>query len=464
MFFQLTNPIPIEPRDPKDVQQWMEQYRVVPQYGSYTGPNLLFLRLLKDLCELSPTYKTVMKARKRFTFGQNVQIIRRGIPGLVIEQEETTNDEQINYEAALRNYGLTLPKIQSLCRSLDEHITQSGNSYLRITRYRDGEAFAYEWKVLHYLHTMYTVSDDPGEEFLLYSKFLGDSQRMNDQEPKLYRATQDGEPLRWMAEEDGTEVAVMHMIGDDEGSDEGEYYNRTDIISILTWLYTDYQGGNHTSKVAGADFVTVLLLAIEGEDPQAFNDMLVKSGADREKVDVFIENARILREAFSSLTTRGNAMGPRGDQSVVELIEYPHGGKPPTPIKMDINRDVKWAESQDNRTVDKICAQLGWDAILTSLRQAAATLGGNMLYDTFVIKNTETVKPRQRYFESRFDGMVSSIMEEHGEPEAITSLGIMFPDVIGELIEQIKPAPSAIGMNNVSAGEPMPENEEDDEA
>jgi hypothetical protein len=148
-------------------------------------------------------------------------------------------------------------------------------------------------------------------------------------------------------------------------------------------------------------------------------------------------------------------MGPKKNQASIGLLEYPFGGKPPTEIDLEVNRDVAYLQYQGDKAEDKVAAALGWDTILTSLRKATATLGGNLLIDTFVLKNTETVEPKQNYFEAIWNGVIGEIMETEGAPPALRAMGIQFPNEITKKLEQLRPDPAQAAPGII----PEPQNE-----
>lgn len=438
-FFQLDNPIPYEVRDSSDVYKWIKEHKFIPYYGGAQYSSHRFLYLLRDLCELSPTHTATMQARQAYTFGLNLDVVGRSFPGLAADVAEIGIAEKIQYGEYLRGIGLPLTEINALCREIDEHLTESGNAYLKMQRARVGGAVSYDFEVLDYLHTGFIHSDDPLEQFVLSTPFLLDQAKLDKFPPKVYRVTPRGKALRWMQDQDGTESTVVHLKTKAKAGG-GKIYGRPKMLGFLPWYYVDFQDGNHTSKLAAAEVVAKKLLAMEGEDPNALNDSLNDKG---EVVDTFAENARVIKEVTTSLSTKGNQLGPKKGQASVALIEYPFGGKPPVDIDLEINRDVEYLKHQGDRASDRVAACLGWDTTLTSFRETSASLGGNLLYDTFTLKDTETVQPLQRYFENVFNDIIGQIMVDEQAPEALRSLGVRFPSVIANVLESINPtAPS----------------------
>ncbi|MEL6140280.1 MAG: hypothetical protein AAFU67_01515 [Bacteroidota bacterium] len=433
MFFGLQNPIPYEAVDKDHLANWIKEHRAIPYYGSFERSSHRFLWLLRDLADLSPTYSACMRARKNYTFGMNVNIADRSTPELADEEIVVDFNDQVAFRNQLQDYGINLNHLPKIGRRAEDHLQQSGNAYLRIRRSRVGGVVRYQMTALHYLHCLYKVSEDPGERFLLHSKYLHSTDSINSHPPTIYRVTPQGEPLRWMEEGDGVEATVVHLMYTENNSD-GDYYDRSPLIPFLTYLYTDFQSGNHISKVAAAEFVTKLLIAIEQEDPQAFNSSI---GEDGEQRDSFTEIAREIKEMTTSMATQGNHIGAKSGQASIGLFEYPNGAKPPTTIPLEVNRDTKYLEMQIEKAAAMVASACGWSITLTELRPAKATLGGNLLYDTFVMKNTETIVPRQTFWENIFNDILLQICEEENAPDQFKNYGIKFPDVIGKMLESV---------------------------
>ena len=460
-FFGLHNPIPHERPTTGDMREWMRGYRVVPYYGDYQTGSHRFLELLRDLCELSPTYGAVMEVRQSLTFGSRLRVCGRAVPGLAGERSAVDYATQVAFVEVLDGFGLTLTDIVRMSREMDEHLDQSGNAYLAITRVRVGEATAYRFEVLHYLHCIYTLSEDPGEYFLLHSRHLGYPENLTNHPPRLYRVTRGpGEPLRWMTDRDDPTVerTVIHRRAG-RAVDDGQYYGRSPLIRNLTHLYIDFQQGNHVSKVAATQILVKKLIALEGPDPNAIQQVL---DADGKEVDTFLRDAKMIRELITSVQTPGNALGPRPGQAEVATVQFPYGGKPPETIDFEVNHDTKYLDWQAGYAADRVAAALSWDTTLTSLRKVNASLGGNLLFDTLLEKKIEVTDAKQDEEENLWNGTLAQLMEDAATPAPFSELGIEFPDRIGELLQGIRPVVPLTPPNGTPAGPDGPEEESDE--
>lgn len=460
--FNWRTPIPYEHRDHGTLGDYMKEYKIIPVYGTMEEPSHSFMRVIRDLVELSPTYGVVREAVKKWTFGHNVQIVGQTFPGLKGEREEVDYARQLTYAQALDRIGLSLKEILACTKKIDDHLESQGNAYLRIRQASEGEQKAYGWTVLDPLTVAYTVTDDDDEDFAIESIELDNEAIEITGDATIYRVTQQGQPLRWMEEDDGTLVALIHLK-EPSTSEERRAYARTPLMRLLTALYTDHMHWNHMSKSAHAPMKARKIIAITGPDPQAqtFGLRGMETNEEKREPDAFKRDALVIKELVTGLDSKGGRLGPKSDDSEVAVVEIPFGGTKPEVIDMDINRDTKYLEYQETAAARRIAAHLGWDLTVTALRDAKAGLGGNLLYDTYVTLNMETVEPKQMQFEDFWNGLIVELLREEGAGEDDLAIGIKFTDALAELIEKMKTA--APSMMNGEEEAPDEEEEEDEE-
>jgi len=462
MVFSLENPIPREVKDPDDLQEWMRTYRVIPYYGDHETSSQQFLFLLKSLCDLSPTFGAVMRDRKQYTFGLNPIITQRNIPGLAGDDLELSFEEQRDFVFYLKELGIGLPKINDVGRKVEHHLQQCGNAYLLVKRFREGDAVRYRVDGVHFLHFLYVESDDPGEWFGLVSRFLGDVEKMAKYPPKLVRVTRYGEhdELRWMMNDEGYEETLIHIMLK-ENEDEGVFYGRPGLLAFIDDLYVTGQMGNLRSKIAATEIISKLLLAMEAPNPNTlprkefeesevenngeFDGSVISSGkilayGKRPPMSMFEQNMWQIRELVSALGDHPTRKDYRGKKKVTSLggVEYPNGGKPPVAIPLEINRDTEYHRYQTETSDRVVAGGLGWSVELMGYQEANATLGGNMLYDLFVMRNVTTIIPNQRMHADIWNFMLGEIVREEGMEGQFGGLGIAYKDVISEMIDKLK--------------------------
>lgn len=446
MIFSLPNPIPATIRDPDDLQSFFRDLKLVPYYGTTETTSHSFLDLLKTLAELSPTFGSILGDINAYAFGINLEITTRNIPGLKSDTEPLSEDNQIEYVQYLRTLNISARTIVKLSKRINTHLSICGNAYLIVKRVTVGGTVQYFFKVPHFKNVVYVFSQDVGEEFLMVSKFIGDLEKLYKYPPKILRVTTEGEGLRWTQTGPGVEEAIVHIKNDND-IDDSDFYNRPFILGAMPWLYTDWKMGELSSKVSATDLVTKILLALEGPDPDAIGDEdgdelieLTGNGqiGQRRKMDYFERNMLVLKQLVTNMGRHPSTVGDARAASSIAAIEYPKGSAPPTSIPLELNRDTDYHTYQVEKAAVIICESLRWAPELISNRPALATLGGNLMYDIFTIKNEATIRPIQVKIEDLFNEILSQIHEIEGSPIQFTEYGISFPDIITEMIDKFK--------------------------
>lgn len=454
MIFNLPNPIPETVKDPADIIAFFDQYRVVPYYGLDESTSHTMLDLLQTLTSLSPTYKSVTKDIVFYTFGSNAEIVGRARPGISLEPVELSPEEQIRYQAWLSERNITTRNLIKAFRRIDLHQEASGNAYLVIRRIQVGETTRYDFMVPHYKHCAYLApreTDPEPFDFLIISKFLGDIEKMKKFPPTVLAATQEGERITWnTTDQANEEKAVIHFKKENH-DDESDYYARPDILSVLTWLYTEYQLGTQSSKVSATDLITKIILAFQAPDPNTMpeedpDDDLPEIGANgwigKGSKDYFERNMMVLKQLTSNLGRHPAAQDYGDAAASIAGVEYPFSGVPPTSIPLDMNRDTTHHQWQSDQAIGHICQVLRWAPELTSVRQTKTNLGGNLLYDIFTMKNETVINPKQERYQDSINDILAQILERDGGPSEFDNYGFQFPDIISEMIEKFKGAGS----------------------
>lgn len=471
MLFRLPNPIQgaIEARKGMGSggERKYEGWRLVPAYGEEFKYGRAVLGLLDTLGEVSPTYRVVMRDLKQLAFGNMVRGKRRTVAGLRLDAEESVGDEEaLRWAMGLGELGLDLVKVIELSQVLKEHLTLNGNAYLRVMRSREGGVVRYGLGVVHFLHVTYG-ENEKGQRVLVVSQWLDDEEEMKKVGALLFVPSYKDGVLNWN-KIGGVEQALIHLKSGDKVGVSG-LYDRSPVLGILPQMYTDYQMGVLSSKIAGTDLVSKKILAFEGpdpnlmpegDDPGQMQELSSRGdiGVSGREGDYFKRNMILLRELTTNLG-RHPAVIEGGGQSGSSLaaIEYPFGSKPPTAIDLEINRDTAYHTFQVDRAGAVIAAELGWALELTSVKQAKATLGGNLLHDMFVLKNETTIKPMQLWYENLWLWLLDSLLSEVGR---VNELGVKFENVIDEIVERFG---SGGGMVESSGLNSEIENEENDE-
>ena len=385
--FKIPNPVARTVKDTDELQASFKKYGIIPYYGLQDSTSHATLTMFNDLTQLSPSFNMVMKDLYTYSFGNALDVVPEFLSGMVredVDDEGLEFSKKMEYRNYLASRGISFRQVLKICRKMLRSLKDCGNAYFGIKCVRVGDAVQYSFQYLHYKQTAYLNSTDDGIEFLINSRSWAD-EYLQKHDPKIVRVSQYDDPLKWDTIGDGIEYAIIHIQSDDD-NDESEFYARPDIIACLDWLFVDYRLANLNSKIANTDVVSKTLLAFEAPDPNTLDDAddaelksVNNAGKAGKKDDYFDRNMYALRQITTNL-------GDHDKTSSIGAMEYPHGGKPPTKVDLELNRDTKhhaWQQTTANKVITGI---LGWHSMLTNFTDAKANLGGNVLMDIFVQK------------------------------------------------------------------------------
>lgn len=459
MILELNNPINITPRDKEDLNNFFNQYEIVPYYGTQQASSQGFMDLLNTLAELSPTFKAYRRDINSFCFGHNLDFVGSTMPGLALDNEELDPENKIQYASWLGEIGLPPAYLLKLSKRIDNYLDISGNAFLWIKRSRIGSATRYSFKVPHFLNVGYLRQQSP-LDFALVSPYLGDMQKIIENGIKILPVSQMDEEIVWGENAEGVEETLLHIKREDYNS-RSIFYERSPLIPIITDLYADYKHGELRSKIAATDIITLKLLAFEGPDPNTFampsgeiKEINNVGQAGKKDLDYFDRNMLILREITSNLgahpskTTAGP--GQVKKSSSIAGIEYPNGSQPPTSIDLQVNRDKAYHEWQTDKAEAKICSTLGWNSTILGLRDTKSNIGGNVVKDLFEILNVRTIIPRQIELANIWDSTINQLKDN----SQFTGYGIQYTDIITSLVDRIAGSPQEAVQEPQEGSEP----------
>lgn len=451
MIFKLANPIPQTIRSTEQLNEVVAKWQGVPYYGTLENGSHEFLELLQTLTELSGTFSSAMEDINFYTFGNRLQARDNVVPGMDTEEVELGFEEQMDYFNWIKELGISPQRITKLSRKLNHHMEVCGNAYLFIRRVEVNGQVVYSMKVIHYKHFMYRYTKDHAIDECLISKFLNDKTLLEKHPPKIMKVSTDPEDIVWNeAEEPGVEEAVIHLKLEDEDG-ESDFYSRSKLIGAMTWLYIDFQLGNLNSKIAATELITKKILAFQAPDPNAMIDE-EDEGQDtteeeheamgipykKRKNSAFQNNMMELKNLVSNVSTHPTNMLDGPAANTIAGVQYPFSGQPPTEIDLEMNRDTKHQQFQVETAVAFICQCLRWAPELLSVRPTKTTLGGNLLYDIFTMKNEATIRPKALKFQDFWNTIIGEIKEREGIDSRFENYGIVFPDIIENMISRFK--------------------------
>lgn len=411
--FKLKNPLPQQLRDTKKVRLFYKEYNLVPyaEYSMYSSHKML--KVLTDLAQLSGTHGSCIKDLTKWAFGGELNFYEKAIPGLKQDRNKLSDAEEVRIALELEKYGVTPTLISKLTKKLFQSKKKTGMAYLRYKEIKVGGTKRVFLEALPPRNVMFLNTKEGEPMSVVVSQdFL---QRDNfESEPDLIRVFPD------FSGDANERETVIVLKEEDEDS---LWYGRPDSIQALYWMATEWYDALHSLKVTQSETVAKAIIAAMNPDPNSLGQ--------GESAEGIIKQNRV---AINELTTnKGN------DQEVdsVGYMGYPFGGEAPTMMKLDINRDHQFKKVNTGIASDYIVAAHCWDKVLLGFDRPSSGIGGNVLVDTFEVKNTSTIKPIQREYEADPWGKVFKMMADFTGIKAFGEISPRFSDRIKDLLESM---------------------------
>ncbi len=436
--FGLKNPIPPCYEETEDVTRFWKQAngigKLVPYYGNHDGASHGFLRFLRDITELSPSFRACLTWMKRYAFGGvmgTVDIVEKPIPGYELNREESLpEDDKDKFIEFLASIGITPVQFAKYTCPLFQHFRESGNAYLRVRIVKVGDDWRVSFKPLHYRRVCYEWTKPGENRSLVYSE----SWRFVDGQFKgeKYPASYVGEDYNWRKVGDVWET-VVHVAN---FIDESDWYGRPDIGSVVDWMFSEHKLGEHSCKVNSTEMTSKGAFAFKREYYDEETDCDHCEGQGSEKCDCgskkrqtpFQKKVRVLR----TITTNE---GDYGQAKSLAALEYDEDA--PTWYSMQINRDSKWFEVQIKEAAARIHSVEGVPRELTKTEMGKSGLGGNQLANLFVMTDSDTVAPVQNEWETFWSDVLNNVCEVI-ERDDMKEYGIKFKDRITPVVQNLK--------------------------
>lgn len=389
----LLNPIPEAVRDVKALEDLIGKYNIVPYFGCDEYTSHSFINLLSDVSELSPSHQACKEDFKTYAFGNCMQITAKTIPGFFDESFDTAipREQQLEFINWLSSLGISLSQLINCVNELNNAQLDSANSYLHIKIIRVGGTQQVFFAPLHYTQCGY-LRPNSGEVKRLINTEYWTEDWWEKKRPLLISASHPGEPFNW-DERGNTKETILHIKG---SGGKSKYYGRSKLIPIMYWMFVEFQLADLAVKTSKAEYTAKKLLAFE--EPKPERRAGTKGSGDS------------IRSKMSALRRLVTTEGDMDESKTIAGIQYPHGGKPPTAIDLELNRDTKHAQYQWDMASSLVHAVNGWDRGLTNIKTPKSNIGGNVYRDIFTIKSVSTISPMADFW----SGILTNIFEELG--------------------------------------------------
>lgn len=407
MNFNLINPIPEVLKDPKELNRLLRKYEIVPYYGQGEDTSHTMLDTLRDLCELSTSHVACKNDIGAWAFASGFNIVKKQIPGLYIPMAiPASEQESFKFIQSFAKYGINPVQLIELTMRMFNSMRDSGNAYLLIRVAKVNSTIQVFFDVLDYEDTAYLVPKSKNSDLTLINTPIWKEDYWVKNPPKIYTASTPGKPFNFK-EKSSVFETVLHIK-----NPTNYFYGRPRILSVLNAMFSEFSALDLMAKVTGTEFVTKTILAFEEINPS-------RKFASGESADT-IFNKRITR--LRQITTNEGGSSAKS----LAAIEYPHGGQPPTEIKLDVNRDTDYAQYQSDTASSVIYENHAWSKELTGRINTKSGIGGNILGDLFKLKNRSTIIPLQKQMEYVWNEVFNNLAPWIGEYQ----FTFQFPDII----------------------------------
>ena len=418
--FKLKNPIQDAIRDPKKVQKFFEDLKLVPFAGTSQKSSHSYLKLLCDINRLSPSASACKRDIASFSFDGDVDIIARKVPGLAAERRDLAQSQKEAFATALIEHGIDFKTIQTVSISGFENQADTGNKYIYVRIATVAGISKVHIESINPLFCAYLWTEEDEPRTLIIVRDW-DTQTWKLRPPIMVE-TED-----WMEMDEPGVIHRMFHFKSAHSKDGGDWYGRPSDEANSWWKFTEFAQGELTSKISGTELVSKGILAFEGDPPEEDED-----DTEETKEKEWQEKKYIIRKLT---TNRGSSV----EADSLAMMEYQNGTSPPKFIKLEVNRDVKYNKFALSEAKAEIYSGYGWFQELTGATQTGSGIGSNILIDLFKVADQKTIQPLQEKTSHDWDIILGSIWDVLEKPD-LKEFSLKFPDAIEQLIQRLMPA------------------------
>lgn len=426
MFEKLKNPIPPSFVDDKTFIDTQKKYDIVPYFGDEETTSHKWVEIQATLGELSPALTAIKKDFNRFCFDAGMDVVRSSHPSFMsmnAEQEEVRFTDKLAFIEKISSLGISPAIITDKSKMMSDNLVENGNAYLKVSIIKINGEWKVSFENWHYVNTALLLKkrNDAAKGIINTPKFCEEYWKKN--KPSISTVTRYLEPFNWeYITKGGVEIyeTVIQMW---DRKDASTYYGRSCLLGILDDLYTELNYRELTNKISNTEVITKVMLAFSQPDPAS------SKGGSKSRSSQFKKMMNVLKRFVTAEDGRD------GNASAIAGIQYPHSGKPPTPIKLDVNRDWQYQEKAIAEAKANIYSVLGWSQVMTGHKDPSGGIGSNARINEFLTRETSTILPRQNEFANMWNWLISGIMEQIGDS---TDYGIKFNSLVDILVERMK--------------------------
>ena len=332
---------------------------VVPFYGGNKECSHAMLKLLETYTSRSPSYKISERDIVRYSFGKVTSI-----------------------DSNLSDVGIRARNVAKLSQTLQKHLFQSGNAFLRIKISIEGGTTLVKLDAVHYRKIAYLWTETTSvKEFIIPESWTIDAARNKNYEIVPASTVEN---YNWSERLSGRLYeTIVHFKT--EGNDSSDWYGRPDILSVIESMCSEISLNESSCKVNSTELVAKGILAMEDKP---LEERLI--GDEGEAGDYKQQVGNVIRQTLTN-----KEFGIKKDKSGLGLVWYPRDGKTPVFIPFNVNRDSGWYQTQKDDHSGLIFGCMGWSREMAGLQQSKSSLGTDALISRAIITSVNTISPMQ---------------------------------------------------------------------
>lgn len=317
VLFELKDPIPEEIRDGSELQNLIENLKLVPYAGGdkYTGHSTLYWYLMT--AKLSPTNGSAIAKLANYAVGGRAIFVRTEDPEYDIGEEAKplSLQEKLGYQDGLKKFIEFESGVRNYHRLLVHGLKSQGNAWVEMSIAKRLGQIRVHLRYVRQTHVMY-LRTKPDEMKLAAISPIWTEEFLKKNPPQiipLYPNFADG---------GGVQKTLFHLKNGDNN-----WYGRPDSQSADLYKYREVQDAMYVVKQAANNFTGQLILEVEddGQDPA-----IDESGAWQSGFDSFADRV------IENFTQRGN------DPMSVFVTSRPTGARPMFAFQVSPNTNQNW--------------------------------------------------------------------------------------------------------------------------
>ena len=416
----ITKPLPDLVTDSTEVSALIKEFRLLPKFVYNGHYSLNLLRLIRKICNQSPTHNSCLTAIHNFAFGGDIEAKKSTIPAFKLERKDLSEQEKLAFAQSALNLGISFLDIKRLTALCDANHEESGDAYIYCKVVKVGSVFKISFNAIDYTELMFWIDGDTdisGNPITaVWCKNFLSYELMNSSKYALVNVTPIGAPTVNWSQFNFQDNNVFETIFHVKNGDNTDLYGKVKIESILTAVFAEFQQGEYAVKVDNSALTAKYIYATPAPSVEKGND------------DDLIAS----KNAFNSIaTTKGNK------PSEIAFLEYYAQDGTPLLLKLDVARDTEWFKNKTEWAKQRITGFHNVNEAFLGITQYKQGIGSDAEINNLLKINVTTIKPKQDFWESIWS-YIFNVLGDFTNTPIFKETTISFEDKTKDIIESIK--------------------------